>query len=36
LIAAGLHIVTIDIWAFVPLWHRGFYVVIEEINIRCL
>jgi len=34
LIANGLHVVTIDIWAFVPLWHRGFYPVIGEINFK--
>jgi len=36
LIADGLPVVTIDIWAFVALWHRGFYPVIEEINLRYL
>jgi len=36
LIADSFHVVTIDIWAFVPLWHRDLYPVIEKINVSCL
>jgi len=36
LIGDGLHVITIDIWAFVPLWHGGLYLDIEEVNVRCL
>jgi hypothetical protein len=36
LIGDSLHVITIDIWAFVPLWHGGLYLDIEEVNVRCL
>jgi hypothetical protein len=36
LIADGLHVFTIDIWAFVPLWHQDLYPDIEETGVRCL
>ena len=33
---SGLHVVTIHVWAFVPLWHRGLYPGIKEVSVKCL